>query len=105
MTKPGAVTLIDALSLPGSAPVPQEFAGSMDKKSPTTYGTQAEVATGPYMLKANPQTGVFAGIGYQTGKSLTLVRNPNWDPNTYPRLTNRPRTSTRSTSTSAATRL
>ncbi len=55
----------------------------MDKKSPTTYGTQAEVATGPYMLKANPKTGVFAGIGYQTGKSATLVRNPNWNPNTY----------------------
>jgi peptide/nickel transport system substrate-binding protein len=83
MTKPGAVTLIDALSLPGSAPVPEEFAGPMDKKSPTTYGTQAEVATGPYMLESNPKTGVFAGLGYQTGKSATLVRNPNWDPNTY----------------------
>ncbi len=83
MTKPGAVTLINALSLPGSAPVPEEFAGPMDKHAPTTYGTQAEVFTGPYMIKNNPATGVFAGIGYQTGKSATLVRNPNWDPNTY----------------------
>jgi peptide/nickel transport system substrate-binding protein len=82
MTKPGALTLINALSLPTSAPVPQSFAGPMDKKSPTTYGTQAEVFTGPYMLKSNPQ-GVFAGIGYQTGKSATLVRNPNWSASTY----------------------
>jgi peptide/nickel transport system substrate-binding protein len=35
------------------------------------------------MLKNDPKTGVFAGIGYQTGKSATLVRNPNWNPNTY----------------------
>jgi peptide/nickel transport system substrate-binding protein len=82
MTKPGAATLIPALQLPISAPVPQEFAGPMDKKSPTTYGSQSIVATGPYMIKAD-STGKFAGIGYQTGKSLTLVRNPNWDPSTY----------------------
>jgi peptide/nickel transport system substrate-binding protein len=82
MTKPGALTLINALSLPTSAPVPEEFAGPMDKHAPTTYGTQAEVATGPYMLKSNAQ-GVFAGIGYQTGKSATLVRNPNWNLSTY----------------------
>jgi peptide/nickel transport system substrate-binding protein len=82
MTKPGAATLIPALQLPISAPVPQEFAGPMDKKSPTTYGSQSIVATGPYMIQAD-KTGKFAGIGYQTGKSLTLVRNPNWDPSTY----------------------
>jgi peptide/nickel transport system substrate-binding protein len=83
MSKPGAVTLINALSLPTSAPVPESYAGPMDKHAPTTYGTQAEVFTGPYMLKNNPATGVFAGIGYQTGKSATLVRNPNWSASTY----------------------
>jgi peptide/nickel transport system substrate-binding protein len=83
MNAPQAQLLIGALSLPLSAPVPQEFAGPMDKHAPTTYGTQAEVATGPYMIESNPKTGVFAGLGYQTGKSLTLVRNPNWDPTTY----------------------
>lgn len=83
MTGPGAETLINALSLPTSAPVPEEYAGPMDKHSPTTYGTTYEVATGPYMLKSNLQTGQFSGIGYQTGKSATFVRNPNWDPNTY----------------------
>jgi peptide/nickel transport system substrate-binding protein len=83
MSKPGAITLLNALSLPTTAPVPESFAGPMDKHSPTTYGTQAEVFTGPYMLKNNPSTGVFAGIGYQTGKSATLVRNPNWSGSTY----------------------
>ncbi|MGO9791291.1 MAG: ABC transporter substrate-binding protein [Solirubrobacteraceae bacterium] len=86
LTKPTASVLIGALSLPLSAPVPESFAGPMDKHSPTTYGSSAEVATGPYMIEANPTTGVFAGLGYQTGKSLTLVRNPNWDPSSYTSL-------------------
>ena len=30
------------------------------------------------MIKADT-TGKFAGIGYQPGKSATLVRNPNWN--------------------------
>lgn len=81
MTKPGAAVLIQALSLPLSAPVPPEFAKPLDKHSPTTYGTQYLVATGPYMLKAD-KTGKFAGIGYETGKQATLVRNPNWNAST-----------------------
>jgi peptide/nickel transport system substrate-binding protein len=81
-TKPSGSFLISSLSLPISAPVPQSFAGPLDKKSPTTYGTKFLVATGPYMIKSGPTTGVFQGIGYQTGKSLTLVRNPNWNAKT-----------------------
>jgi len=77
-TKPSGSFLVSALSLPLSAPVPQSFAGPLDKHSPTTYGSQYLVATGPYMLKSDPKTGQFSGIGYQTGKSATLVRNPNW---------------------------
>jgi peptide/nickel transport system substrate-binding protein len=34
------------------------------------------------MLESNPKTGVFSGTGYQTGKSATLVRNPNWNAKT-----------------------
>jgi peptide/nickel transport system substrate-binding protein len=83
MTKPGATFLIQALSMPITIPVPQEFAGPMDKHAPTTYGSSAEVFTGPYMLQSDAKTGVFAGLGYQPGKSATLVRNPNWNPNTY----------------------
>ncbi len=74
--------LVSALSLPISMPVPEEFAGPMDKKSPTTYGTKYLVATGPYMIKSDPKTGLFQGIGYQAGKSLTLVRNPDWNAGT-----------------------
>jgi peptide/nickel transport system substrate-binding protein len=80
--KPSGEFLVSALSLPLSAPVPQSFAGPMDKQSPTTYGTKYLVATGPYMIESNPKTGLFQGLGYQTGKSLTLVRNPNWNPKT-----------------------
>jgi peptide/nickel transport system substrate-binding protein len=80
--KPSGAFLVQALSLPISAPVPESFAGPMDKQSPTTYGTKFLVATGPYMIKSDPKTGLFAGIGYQTGKSLTLVRNPNWNAKT-----------------------
>ncbi len=83
--KPSGSFLVSALSLPLSAPVPESFAGPMDKQSPTTYGTKYLVATGPYMLKSDPKTGLFQGIGYQTGKSATLVRNPNWNPKTDPR--------------------
>ena len=34
------------------------------------------------MIKSDPKTGAFEDIGYQTGKSLTLVRNPNWKAST-----------------------
>jgi peptide/nickel transport system substrate-binding protein len=80
--KPSGSFLVSGLSLPISMPVPQSFAGPMDKSSPTTYGSKYLVATGPYMIKSNPKTGLFQGIGYQTGKSLTLVRNPRWNAKT-----------------------
>ena len=78
MSKPGATLLIDAMTLPVTAPLPQSFVGPMDKHSPTTYGTQSLVSTGPYMVQAD-KTGKIAGIGYQPGKSETLIRNPNWN--------------------------
>jgi peptide/nickel transport system substrate-binding protein len=84
MTTPGATFLIQALSMPVSAPVPESFAGPMDKQAPTTYGSKYIVATGPYMIKSDPKTGAFENIGYQTGKSLTLVRNPNWKASSDP---------------------
>ncbi|MGH2854628.1 MAG: ABC transporter substrate-binding protein [Solirubrobacteraceae bacterium] len=81
LTKPTAAILAGALSLPLSAPVPPEFAKPLDAHHPTTYGTEYLVATGPYMLKAD-SSGKFLGIGYQQGKSATLVRNPRWNPHT-----------------------
>ncbi len=81
LTKPTAAILTGALSLPLSAPVPPEFAKPLDAHHPTTYGTEYLVATGPYMLKSD-SSGKFLGIGYQPGKSATLVRNPRWNPHT-----------------------
>ena len=81
LTKPTASLLVGALSLPLSAPVPPEFAKPLDAHKPTTYGSEYLVATGPYMLKSD-STGKFLGIGYQPGKTTTLVRNPQWNPHT-----------------------
>ena len=66
--------------LPLSAPVPQEYAKKYDEKTPSEYGN-FQVATGPYMFKANAEHKVL-GVGYEPGKSVTLVRNPNWNPST-----------------------
>jgi peptide/nickel transport system substrate-binding protein len=42
---------------------------------PSAYG-QNQVATGPYMIE-NDATG--KAIGYEAGRRIHLVRNPNWD--------------------------
>jgi len=80
LSEPKAPIVLAALVLPLSAPVPEEFAKQYDAKKPTEYGNY-QVATGPYMFKANG-AGKVLGIGYQPGKSATLVRNPNWNPAT-----------------------
>ena len=73
----GAV-VAGALSLPGSSPVPEEYAKKFDAKTTSTYG-QHQVATGPYMIQNNSAGKL---TGYQPGKSIVLVRNPNWDKST-----------------------
>ena len=70
LTKPSAAGVVQALSLPVSAPVPPEYAAKYDAQNPSTYG-ENQVATGPYMV-----------TNYQPGKDITLERNPNWDPST-----------------------
>ena len=81
LMKPNYIVLIDALSLPLSMPLPASFVAPLDKHAPTTYGTNFLVSSGPYMVEANKQ-GKISGIGYQPGKSETLVRNPNWKAST-----------------------
>jgi len=76
LTEPKAPILVSALVLPLTAPVPEEYARKYDVHSPSEYGNYL-VATGPYMFKSNSE-GKVLGIGYQPGKSATLVRNPNW---------------------------
>jgi peptide/nickel transport system substrate-binding protein len=80
LAEPKAQIVADALGLPLSAPVPEEYAKRYDAKKPSEYGNY-QVATGPYMLKANA-AGKVLGIGYEPGKSATLVRNPNWNAST-----------------------
>src|SRR5436190_5360619 len=62
--------VLGALSLPLSAPVPEEYAKKYDAANPSTYGLH-QVSTGPYMVDS-----------YSPGKELKLVRNPNCDPST-----------------------
>jgi peptide/nickel transport system substrate-binding protein len=70
--------LAGALSLPLSAPVPEEYAKKFDKQNPSTYG-QNQISSGPYMIE-NDASGKLTG--YQAGKDIHLVRNPNWDKST-----------------------
>jgi peptide/nickel transport system substrate-binding protein len=80
LTEPQAQIVVSSLVLPMSAPVPEEYAKKLDAKKPSEYGNY-QVATGPYMFKAD-SSGKVLGVGYQPGKSATLVRNPNWDAST-----------------------
>jgi len=70
--------LAGALAMPVTAPVPEAYAARFDRQSPSNYG-QYQVATGPYMV-ANDAAG--KAIGYESGKSIKLVRNPRWDAST-----------------------
>src|SRR5215213_76542 len=63
------------LVMPVTTPVPKEYASKFDKQAPSTYNEHV-VATGPYMV-ANDSKGDLTG--YKAGKSIQLVRNPNWD--------------------------
>jgi peptide/nickel transport system substrate-binding protein len=78
LSQPLAVSVSSALVMPISAPVPEEYAKKYDAKNPSTYNTHV-VATGPYMVKNDAQGSL---TGYQAGKSIDLVRNPNWDKST-----------------------
>jgi peptide/nickel transport system substrate-binding protein len=74
----GVISDGQALSLPGTVPVPQDYARRYDAVTPSTYGAH-QVFTGPYMVK-NDGKGTITG--YAAGRRLQLVRNPSWDPKT-----------------------
>jgi len=71
-----SIGVIGALTLPVSAPVPEEYAKEFDAENPSTYG-ENQVATGPYMIENDPTTGELTG--YTPNKEIHLVRNPNWE--------------------------
>jgi peptide/nickel transport system substrate-binding protein len=64
-----------ALALPCTIPVPKEYAQQYDEGKQSTYG-QHQVFTGPYMIKGAEDGDVKPG--YVPGKTIELVRNPNW---------------------------
>ena len=78
LSRPVAPIVVGAMALPGTAPVPKEYAAKFDQGKKSEYGPHL-VTTGPYMVQ-NDASGKVTG--YQPGRRITLVRNPNWDPKT-----------------------
>jgi peptide/nickel transport system substrate-binding protein len=74
LTKGTGGVLAGALALPLSSPVPEEYAKEFDAEATSTYG-QHQVATGPYMIENDAEGNT---IGYEAGRRIHLVRNPNW---------------------------
>jgi peptide/nickel transport system substrate-binding protein len=73
---PSAPLVSQALVMPITVPVPEEYAARFDKKTPSDYDKYTTFV-GPYMVKNNPKTGEVTGRS--PGKSIDMVRNPNWD--------------------------
>jgi peptide/nickel transport system substrate-binding protein len=78
LSKPVAVAFSAALVMPITIPVPEEYAKPFDAKNPSTYNTHV-AASGAYMIENDAKGSL---TGYKPGKSISLVRNPNWDPKT-----------------------
>src|SRR4051794_2062756 len=78
LKRPTASIVIGAMALPGTAPVPKEYAAKYDAGKQSQYGLHL-VTTGPYMVQ-NDSSGKITG--YQPGRQITMVRNPNWQKST-----------------------
>jgi len=78
LTKPDVATVLGGLTLPISVPVPRSYAAPFDAHNPSTYG-QHQAFSGPYMI-VHDKTGKLTG--YKPGRSIVIVRNPNWNPKT-----------------------
>jgi peptide/nickel transport system substrate-binding protein len=74
-----APAVSQALVMPITVPVPEEYAKKWDSSIPSKYDSYVAF-TGPYMVKNDPTTGKVTGR--VPGKSIELVRNPNWDAKT-----------------------
>jgi peptide/nickel transport system substrate-binding protein len=77
LTKGTGAALAGALAMPISVPVPKEYAQKYDKTTPSTYGEEHAVYTGPYMVESDADG---KAIGYVPGKRIHLVRNPDYAP-------------------------
>ncbi|MFN2539252.1 MAG: ABC transporter substrate-binding protein [Mycobacteriales bacterium] len=76
LRRPTAPTLVGALVLPVTVPVPEEYAQPFDAELPSTYDEHVAF-TGPYMIR-NDAGGNLVGLA----DDIEVVRNPNWDPTT-----------------------
>jgi peptide/nickel transport system substrate-binding protein len=72
---PSAPLVSQALVMPITVPVPREYAVKYDRSTPSSYD-QYVAFTGAYMVKNDPTTGKVTGR--VPGKSIDIVRNPNW---------------------------
>jgi peptide/nickel transport system substrate-binding protein len=70
LTKPFGPTMVEALTMPGTSAIPAGSTTAADKTSPSKWDSDptSQAFTGPYMIKS-----------YSPGRSITLVRNPNWN--------------------------
>ena len=75
---PTAGALYAALVMPITMPVPRDYAEPFDKSNPSTYDKHV-VFTGPYQVKNNSKGEL---TGWEPGKQISVVRNPNWDAKT-----------------------
>jgi peptide/nickel transport system substrate-binding protein len=75
LTKGTGAALAGALAMPISIPVPKEFAMKYDRQSPSTYGEEHAVYTGPYKVEGDAAGNV---TGFQPGRRISLVRNPQY---------------------------
>lgn len=73
LNRPFGATVAKALVMAITMPVPRSYAAKFDAKQPNEYDAHPEkqAFSGPYMIQSS-----------SSGKNLTLVRNPNWDPAT-----------------------
>jgi peptide/nickel transport system substrate-binding protein len=69
LTKNFGATMAEALTLPGTSAIPAGSTTAADRSSPSKWDSDptTQVFTGPYVIKS-----------YTPGRSVTLVRNPNW---------------------------
>jgi peptide/nickel transport system substrate-binding protein len=74
LARPRAGTLIAAMTMALTAPVPAEYASPFDRRRRSNYGTH-QVATGPYMIRNDARGNL---VGYRPGRRIDVVRNPNW---------------------------
>ena len=75
---PTAGALYAALVMPITIPVPREYASKFDESNPSKYDKNV-VFTGPYQVKNNSEGKL---TGWEPGKQIDVIRNPNWDEKT-----------------------